>query len=133
LQAAGVKVLLPYNPWDHGTRRGNGDDATLLDTLITDVDADGFNGDTMGSIPEEFYTESVKLHHSIALEPEGGGGGETINWDTMGWGYWNYPTIPSVDRWKWLDSRRITNICTVRVCWQKCALDDAIGSPRLLA
>ena len=24
LHAHGIKVLLPYNPWDRGTRRGNG-------------------------------------------------------------------------------------------------------------
>ena len=29
----------------------------------------------------------------------------------MGWGYWKYPLIPSVDAWKFLDSRRMTNIC----------------------
>lgn len=111
LHAAGVKVLLPYNPWDHGTRRGECDDACLLDTLIKDVNADGFNGDTMGSIPQEFYTESLNLSHPIALEPEGGGGGATIAWDTMGWGYWGYAQVVAVDRWKWLDPRRLTNIC----------------------
>ena len=25
--------------------------------------------------------------------------------------YWKYPTIPSVDSWKFLDPRRMTNIC----------------------
>ena len=29
----------------------------------------------------------------------------------QGWGYWKYPVIPSVDAWKFLDSRRMTNIC----------------------
>lgn len=83
------------NPWDLGTRRDSAgrDDATLLDTLITEIGADGFNGDTMGTIPAEFYTKSVNLGHPIALEPEGGGGGDTIAWDTMGWGYWDYPQV----------------------------------------
>lgn len=26
-------------------------------------------------------------------------------------GYWKYPVIPQVDAWKFLDSRRMTNIC----------------------
>lgn len=71
------------------------------------------NGDTMGAIPAEFFDVSVTLEHPIALEPEGGGNAVlgSDNWDTMGWGYWQYPTIPSVDSWKWLDSRRLTNIC----------------------
>lgn len=36
LHAAGVKVLLPYNPWDTGTRRDaqGRDDATLLNILL---------------------------------------------------------------------------------------------------
>ena len=29
----------------------------------------------------------------------------------MGWGYWSYPQIMSVDSWKFLDARRMTNIC----------------------
>ena len=65
LHARGIKVLLPYNPWDKGTRRDPlGDDAVLLDTLIKEVNADGFNGDTMGTIPPEFYTESLSNQES---------------------------------------------------------------------
>ena len=26
-------------------------------------------------------------------------------------GYWSYPDTPNVDTWKWLDSRRMTNVC----------------------
>ena len=65
---------------------------------------------------------SVGLNHSVAIEPEGGGNvvtgappaGPAGNWDTMGWGYWqksNWPWVPSVDSWKWMDSRRMTNVC----------------------
>ena len=155
LHAAGVKVLIPYNPWDAGTLRcrpggatcgGNANltsetaknssycngpataahpgvcDARIMDSLIANIDADGFNGDTMGSVPAEFYDVSVGLKHSVAIEPEGGGNvvgkegssdpsDHPANYDTMGWGYWKYPYVPSVDSWKWQDSRRMTNIC----------------------
>lgn len=73
---------------------------------------DGLNGDTMGSFPEEFYSESVKLGHPIALEPEGGGADQALNWDTMGWGYWSYPEKPVVDRFKFVtEGKFLTNVC----------------------
>merc|ERR1719272_2877024 len=88
-------------------------DDVLLDGLIKAVNADGFNGDTMGSVPEQFYTTSVRIGHPIAIEPEGGGRASdgNGNWDTMGWGYWKSPPVPMVDSWKWFDPRRMTNIC----------------------
>ena len=43
---------------------------------------------------------------------EGGGNADSINWATLGWGYWTpYPFQPVVDKWKFLDSRRLTNVC----------------------
>eukprot|EP01050_Picozoa_sp_SAG11_P011577 SAG11_NODE_1237_length_5426_cov_4.878543_4_plen_1325_part_00 len=155
LHAAGVKVLIPFNPWDAGTLRcgpgmatcgGNSNltaetaknasycdspataaapgvcDARIMDSLIKEMNADGFNGDTMGLVPREFFDVSMDLKHPVAIEPEGGGqatgtvspaegGGHPGIWDTMGWGYWKYPYVPSVDSWKWLDPRRMTNIC----------------------
>lgn len=96
-----------------GNPGGEVTDDVLLDGLIKAVNADGFNGDTMGSVPEAFWTTSVKIGHPIAIEPEGGGRASdgNGNWDTMGWGYWGYPKLMSVDSWKWLDPRRLTNIC----------------------
>ena len=148
LHAAGVKVLIPYNPWDSGTARCGGGatcggsasaaaegarsncsaadpgeiplvngtvcDARIIDGLLEEIGADGFNGDTMGFAPENFANLHSKMGHPMAIEPEGGGSLTTsgsAGWDTMGWGYWSYPQVMSVDSWKWLDSRRMTNIC----------------------
>ena len=72
-------------------------DEMLLDSLIKATNADGFNGDTMGSIPESFFSTSEGLNHPVALEPEGGGQASlgSANWDTMGWGYWKCLVRPN--------------------------------------
>jgi hypothetical protein len=77
LHAAGVKVLVPYNPWDSGTRRpanctkthsGNAladelsCDAKLLNELVATLNVDGLNGDTLGDVPREFYSDGVALN-----------------------------------------------------------------------
>ena len=68
----GVRVMLPYNPWDTGTAKepGYSGDAAALTALIEEVGADGFNGDTMFGIDESFYAPSVKAGRPIALQPE---------------------------------------------------------------
>ena len=66
-----------------------------MDSLIQGMNADGFNGDTMGLVPKEFFDVSMGLKHPVAIEPEGGGqatatvaaaegGGNPAEWDTMG-------------------------------------------------
>ena len=89
LHAKGVKVLWPYNPWDTGTHRPEaGSDEAEMAKLLRETGADGFNGDTMGWVPESFYTASVAAGRPSAIEPEGGGlkNLTSLNWDTMGWG-----------------------------------------------
>ncbi len=54
---------------------------------------------------------ALELDHPIALEPEGGGDPSSLLWTTMGWGYYKYPFIPSVDKWKYLVTKRMTNVC----------------------
>ena len=80
LEEAGVRVLWPYNPWDTGTHRSWGDDEEMLAWLVNITDTDGFNGDTMGSVPESFYNVSVEYGHPSAMEAEGGGSVESTKW-----------------------------------------------------
>ena len=113
LKAAGVRVLWPYNPWDTGTRREPLSDAKTLAALLKQTGGDGFNGDTMNSIPKEFWDAGKDLGHPLALEPEGGGEDEGLKWTTMGWGYWHWAShVPIVDRFKYITRGKfLTNAC----------------------
>ena len=39
-----ISVLLPYNPWDQGTRPEGVDDAHAMTGIVGDLGARGFNG-----------------------------------------------------------------------------------------
>lgn len=121
LHAAGVRVLWPYNPWDQGTRPQGMSDAQSMAQLLKSINGDGFNGDTMQIIPEDFFKEAVAIGHPIAVEPEIGGDAASTHWDIMGWGYWKYAFIPGVDKWKFLVTKRMTNVCDR---WAKNHTDD---------
>ena len=73
LEAAGVRVLWPYNPWDTGTRREPLDDEHTFAKLLKQTGGDGFNGDTMGYVPESFWWAAEEANYPLAFEPEGGG------------------------------------------------------------
>ena len=117
----GVKVLFPVMVWDQGTRP----DPNLWQALskeLAEIGADGVNGDTLDGIPQILATNSASLGHPLALEPESGlVADEMINYNTMTWGYWNYSFIPSVSRYKWLESRHMVNLSNR---WAHDHLDD---------
>ena len=86
--ARGVRVGIPYNPWDVGTSRRGADDATVLTQLAATIGADFVNGDTMGEIPALFWNASLAAGRPLAFQPEGGSELDALAYDKMGWGYW---------------------------------------------
>lgn len=84
--ARGVRVGLPYNPWDTGTARRNATDEAVLAQLAATVGADFANGDTMLYMDSEFWEQSVAAGRPLALQPEGGSALSNLNWTKMGWG-----------------------------------------------
>ena len=47
----------------------------------------------------------------MVFEPEGGPNDEDVSWNLMTWGYYDYPFIPMIDRYKWLETRHMVNVC----------------------
>ena len=106
----GVRVLFPIMLWDQGTHDQGAPDWEATAKFMTEVGADGINGDTLRGIPRAFFTSSDALHHPLALEPEHVMPYELTAWNTMSWGYWQYPTAPLVSVYKWLETRHMVNV-----------------------
>ena len=77
---------------------------------MKEIDADGINGDTQDGVPLGFSLAADKIGHPLAFEPEGGPSDEALGWNVMTWGQYEFPTIPMVDRYKWLETRHMVNI-----------------------
>ncbi|KAF4039297.1 Sulfatase-modifying factor enzyme 1 [Phytophthora infestans] len=113
----GVRVIIPYNPWDIGTRDESGledmvrmynADITTLTETVPELKADGFNGDTMYGVPKSFYNCS----NPVVAAPEGGVPTAYLSHNPMSWGYFfGYSHFPPVARAKFLESRHMVQIC----------------------
>jgi gamma-glutamyl hercynylcysteine S-oxide synthase len=103
----GVKVLFPETPWDMSTRDEGTSDWTAQAHLMAEVGADGILGDTMDGVPQAFLDASEKTGHPLALQPEGLPAEEALKWNEMTWGYWSYPFVPMISRYKWLEPRHM--------------------------
>mmetsp|Transcript_38058 Transcript_38058/g.89062 ORF Transcript_38058/g.89062 Transcript_38058/m.89062 type:complete len:747 (-) Transcript_38058:149-2389(-) len=123
VKSHGVRVLMPYNPWDQFTRQEGIPDTDALAQLIKEIGADGMNGDTMPFMNESFWQSAADVSWPLALEPELAGNVTSLNWQTMAWGYWNpYPKVPQLDRLKFFSSGKfMTNVCNR---WAKRKVDD---------
>jgi formylglycine-generating enzyme required for sulfatase activity len=106
----GVHVLFPMMMWDEGTHQPDQPWPDAIAALMKEIDADGINGDTQDGVPLGFSLAAEKIGHPLAFEPEGSPADEALAWDVMNWGQYNFPFIPMVDRYKWLETRHMANI-----------------------
>ena len=130
LRAAGVSSLWPFNPWDDATRTPaygtHADFPSALAALVRDTGADGFNGDTMADIPLAYYNAAASVgpgpggvmpRGPPAMQAELGASLESLAWTTLGWGEgggWGNQLAqraPPVAGYRWVEPRRMTNIC----------------------
>lgn len=103
----GVHVFFPETPWDMGTRDEGVPDWTVQAQLMKAVGADGLMGDTLDGMPFAYLKASDAVGHPLALHPEGIPPDEALAWNDMTWGYWSYPFVPMISRYKWLERRHM--------------------------
>jgi formylglycine-generating enzyme required for sulfatase activity len=107
----GVRVLFPVMVWDQGTRDEGVPNWVATARLLAEVGADGANGDTLDVIPRAFRSASDQTGHPLAFEPESLTVDLGLPWNNLSWGYWDYSFVPTVSKYKWLESRHMVNIC----------------------
>ena len=106
----GVRVLFPMMMWDQGTRDPGAPWPDAIASLMAEIGADGINGDTQDGVPLAFSIAADKIGHPLAFEPEGGPADEALAWNILTWGQYQYPFVPMVDKYKWLEPRHMVNI-----------------------
>jgi len=106
----GVRVLFPMMMWDQGTRSPDKSWPDAIAEVMTEVGADGINGDTQDGVPLAFSLAADKTGHPLAFEPEGSPSDEALAWNVMTWGQYQFPFAPLVDKYKWLEPRHMVNI-----------------------
>jgi formylglycine-generating enzyme required for sulfatase activity len=106
----GVRVLFPMMMWDEGTHDPGKPWPQALAELMKAIDADGINGDTQDGVPLGFSLAAESIGHPLAFQPETDPSDEALSWNVMTWGQYQFPFIPEVDRYKWIETRHMVNI-----------------------
>jgi iron(II)-dependent oxidoreductase len=106
----GVRVLFPMMMWDQGTHDPGMPWPQAIAETMKAVDADGVNGDTQDGVPLAYSLASDHVGHTLAFEPENGPSDEALAWNVMTWGQYEFPFVPQVDKYKWLETRHMVNI-----------------------
>ncbi|MCR4416062.1 MAG: formylglycine-generating enzyme family protein, partial [Thermoguttaceae bacterium] len=106
--ARGVKVFLPYNPWDTGTRREPEPDEQALARLVAALEVDGLFLDTMAAAPGGLRRAVDAVRPGVAFEPEGHPTIDETEHCTGSWAQWLQP-FPGIGvlHLKWIEPRHM--------------------------
>jgi formylglycine-generating enzyme required for sulfatase activity len=104
----GIKVWLPYNPWDTGTRREPVSDAVALAQMLKDTEGDGLFLDTMNASPTGLRSEVDLQRKGVVFEPEIDPSIDELQICTGSWTQWqeDFPE-PGLLITKWLEPRHM--------------------------
>jgi formylglycine-generating enzyme required for sulfatase activity len=117
----GVRVLFPIMMWDQGTRDPGTDWPDATAQLMKEIGADGINGDTQDGVPLAFSLAADKIDHPLAFEPEDGPSDEALAWNVLTWGQYKFQFAPTLDKYRWLETRHQVNI---QGRWNRDKTDD---------
>jgi iron(II)-dependent oxidoreductase len=116
-----VRVLFPIMMWDQGTRDPGKPWPQATAEFMKEIDADGINGDTQDGVPLAFSLAAEKIDHPLAFEPENGPSDEALAWNVLTWGQYKFQFAPTVDKYRWLETRHQVNI---QGRWNRDKTDD---------
>jgi formylglycine-generating enzyme required for sulfatase activity len=104
----GVKVFIPYMPWDIGTRRESQTDADALAEMVANLEADGIFLDTMVESLARLREVVDAKRKGVVFEPEGHPGMEEMERCNASWAQWlqAYENI-GVLQLKWVEPRHM--------------------------
>ncbi|WP_336707978.1 SUMF1/EgtB/PvdO family nonheme iron enzyme [Oerskovia sp. USHLN155] len=107
LHAAGLHVFVDYNPWDTGTRRGEGDLSELA-VVVADLPADGVFLDTLKKAEPELVERLEAARPGIVLEGESKLAVERIEDHSSSWAqFFADSSVPGVLRAHWYERRHM--------------------------
>jgi formylglycine-generating enzyme required for sulfatase activity len=104
----GVKVFIPYMPWDVGTRRKEISDERALAEIVEAIEADGIFLDTMRQSPGTLRETIDAVRAGVVFAPEGHPSIAEMSRCSGSWGQWLQP-FPGIGvlHLKWIEPRHM--------------------------
>ena len=106
LREHGVRVLIPYLPWDDQTRREDVTDTDMLAKLVSELGADGVFLDTLTTATPEIRRRMDETERGVVLVPELCPPVEQVSLCNASWAQWPEDlTPPGIPLLRWIEPR----------------------------
>jgi formylglycine-generating enzyme required for sulfatase activity len=108
MQEKGIRILLPFLPWDTGTRRENDEAEKQLIALVAALEADGIFMDSLSGAEDRLRmaTDSEKL--GVVFVPGACPPVEQVSVCNLSWAQnAEYPIPPGIPLLKWVEPRHM--------------------------